>query len=287
MKGISVLALIGILVTAGMCPAFEAPGVGEQIVARRAIAAQKAAAAKAKAQDAQNAALEAQQKEIRERVERIKAELGPGWYETKMSLEKETFTIFSSPAVSSILTIIAGGVHTQKEFLDKRSTTEGLLIRLPGSTVDVEGGTGKIIAGSKTWTLDQFTILNYEATKDTDGLSKSITFGSEAVTYEVSNKSGSFTAKFNKTEPRKSRIIDANLPINLQRDLSALFSVSKINLSEKMLMGMLEGYYINQMQARGISVQDMLKNLLIDVDARSDFMTYSQRIAGLEAKKTR
>jgi hypothetical protein len=280
MKRIFTAIITACLLTAGMATMVTAADeIDYRAIQKKAEARQKEKASKKQASI--DAATDA----------RHSAECGgPGWQATLDTYQRlYAYNNGTNNDVISVVYRYARENNSMHGGMGGRQTADYFSKQFPGSSYNPLNGDGVFRSGNETWTMAHDRVSIYDQAGDDKGLNTHFVIpGSDGIaTWSVTDGQSMVRLKINTIEPRRSRILDANLPVSLQRDVSEVFSVSKLHMSNKLLMSMLEGYYIDELQLKGASIQDFIVNLLTDPDTRDAFLEYSQRIAGLEAKKVK
>ena len=234
---------------------------------RQAQAADQLAEAKAK----ENAVFQAQQEK---RLADIKT-FGAGWVKTSDEINglksdiNQLQVVRSFTSAQKEMNVISGDGGSGMQFGQILGISDSITRVYPGSTVNLRVGAGHLIENNSVVDYASWKLLKY--TKDADnGLHYLCTFADTIVTVKISDGTNMLLAKINLEDPSKSRISDASLPVN------AMTSISNrgIALSEKAIMTSIEGFYKDEFQVKGISLLEMMGNLLSDVDTRDRFVEY-------------
>jgi len=198
---------------------------------------------------------------------------GPGWLATAAAWLKMGDTVNDNPRIAYVI----ANWQRNRWGVDGEIMQQFVKKSYPGSSFKASNGSGIITIGLETWTLQSGKTLRYELSSDEQGLSHAVTSG-EPGTYTVSAGPGvSITAKIYDMA-KNSRIVDANLPINARQTLLQIYNKRGVSWSEKALVQMLEGFYRDALQPKGVSLQDMMIGLLGNIDMRTAFLDYCEKV---------
>lgn len=160
---------------------------------------------------------------------------------------------------------------------------QALEMAYPGTKLSLFSNSGKIVYGTETIDFNKGKLLRYELTAD-NGLHYIYTFSDPIITVKATDGTSMILAKINISEPGKSRISDATLPINAMNTITQVYQKKGISVSEKMLLTMLEDWYKAELMLSGKTLQNTMTGLLIDVDTRSAFLKYAKAQAKVAVK---
>lgn len=162
---------------------------------------------------------------------------------------------------------------------------EGGLKNYPGSSHSFNTASAHIVDGNTIIDFAFAKLLSYEA-KRPDGTHETYTWNKNKglTTYKVTDGTSMMIAKINMEYPKKTRIVDANLPVNAMNTITQLYNKRGVNLSEKILLTMLEDFYKEEVMKSGKTVQSTMTDLLTEVDFRDDFLKFCKRKAKTATK---
>ncbi len=280
MKSFFLTFLIACLTTSAF--AFDSSAIRkkqEDISKQQAdISKQQAEKASAEAA-AKQAAIEEKEKKD---YEKTVAENGAGWMQTIFAAFLRRENASNDIGVSRILELLnskdgrSGGQNS-------RSVTaqmEGLLIRFPGSTAEAQSGTGKIVIGNKKYEIVDRKLFKLEEDA-ANGLHYTTTWddATHITTHKASDGTSSIISKINMKEPKKSKIVDVVLPTNAQPAFAQIFAKAGLPFTEKAVVSMIEGYYVDKLMRSGQTLQSFIDGILTDIDVRDQLFQYCQKIA--------
>jgi len=165
-------------------------------------------------------------------------------------------------------------------------TITGGLKLYPGSTHSFNTASAHIVDGNTIIEFAFAKLLSYEA-KRPDGVYETYTWDKDKgiTTYKVTDGTNLMISKINMNDPKKTRIVDVNLPINAQSTLAQIFNKRGVSLSEKAIVGMIEGFYKAELMPKGTTIQQLMTDMITDIDVRDQFLQYCQK-AAIPTKKS-
>lgn len=177
----------------------------------------------------------------------------------------------------------ASGITAQK----CTGELNGVLSIYPGSTHSFNTASAHIINGNEIIDFAFGKLLSYEVHRP-DGITEKLTWNDKTniVTVKLSDGTSMVIAKINMMEPAKTRIADANLPMNAQSTLVQIFNKRGVSLSEKIMLTMIEDWYKKELNPAGTTLQTAMTGLISEVDVRDQFLQYCQKVAIPTKKET-
>jgi len=200
---------------------------------------------------------------------------GPGWYRTIETYEKWEAAISGHQEIAKLRR-----AFQSRSGLDVTSALKTMEAMYPGSSVNYAGN-GKIFDGTDTITLRNLQVLQLDRSADELGLITHLTFPSRdnIATLTLTDNQSLIKIKIDTVNPRKSRLVDANLPTATTQGFTSTFNQLGVTTNEKTTMLMLEGFYLDELQPQGIALQDMAVGVITEIDWRVRFSHYAERKA--------
>lgn len=212
-------------------------------------------------------------------TDRYFKENGLGWIKSKTDINVVKNRIYNIEVIRDLIT--AFGIKNERGERKRVYMTgkfQAYEQAYPGSKFSINAGSGTFVYGNEIIEFGNSELLEYQV-KQNDGLHYTYTFADSLVTIKITDGTSKIIAKINTIEPRKSRIVDVNLPINAQSTLVQIYNKRGVTLTEKAIAGMIEGYYKDKLMPQGETFQNLMAGMLTDMDVRDGFLTYCQEVA--------
>ena len=272
-----IIATMLLIPTTGFCLSGSKINAKTQELANQQYEIQKAEQAKANA-EAQAQANEAQKKKESD-FDEYKRLNGAGWTNTALAIGAIYNKVSDTNPVNRILACYDNTRPMSKSEADDclgmmMSFNQGGAGVLPGIKMTNANWSAHVPLGNETVEIANHVLLSYEI-KDSDELTKKYTWGNGIATYQLSDGVNKVIAKINMVEPKKSRITNISLPIDISSSITRKYDKEGVNITPKKLMNMVEDWYVFEMQPAGVSFQDAMIGLLTDMDIKDKFLQFA------------
>jgi hypothetical protein len=213
------------------------------------------------------------------------ARCGKGWAKTAQAVNQLKADIEKIPVVIQFREVQqnsnAPDRGTRMRGVGQADAISETLYR--GSVISVMSGSGHLVQNNEAVDFNNWELFKYEKNAD-NGLHYVLTFASDITTLKISDGTNMILAKINMADPEKSRLSDANLPINAMNTITQVYQKKGISVSEKMLLSILEDWYKAELMSTGETLQGAMTGLLVDVDVRSSFLKFCKAQAKVAVK---